>query len=163
LPLPQICPLNNTNGCKGKDCHLHHVDWRTGEENCSIGYRYTHRTTGFPHVVEDNYARDVKLRKTQTLMRETEVVEKTPGVIREENRNDSPAGICNSSGNNKEVYVKPAVEIVTPIASPEDDDTNDKFRIASSGKKKSKIDEIINMDLPEDYEEEFWSDEGKRT
>ncbi|MDK2892981.1 hypothetical protein [Methanohalophilus sp.] len=90
MTLPQKCPLGNTDGCRGRDCHLYHIDWRTGEENCSIGYRYTHKTKGSSHTIEDTYARDVKLRKMEAARKRTEVVEETAKDTSNSNIDEEP-------------------------------------------------------------------------
>jgi len=161
LPLPQKCPLDNTNGCRGSDCHLFHTDWRTREENCSIGYRYTHKTTGSAHVVEDTYARDVKLRKTQPPAKKKEIVEEPPKpVLRQEKIIPPETENLHDSfpEDEEETYTKAVDEIASTIVNS---DKKKELQSDNDGKKTSKLDDMMGV-LPEDYEKEFWSDEGEK-
>ena len=41
MTLPEVCPLDETQTCKGRECHLFCLEWRTREPNCLIGYGTT--------------------------------------------------------------------------------------------------------------------------
>ncbi len=60
MVLPQKCPLDGTSGCKKKDCHLYHIDWRSGDENCMLGYGNKSKEEKKGHPIEDNYAHNTR-------------------------------------------------------------------------------------------------------
>lgn len=158
MPLPQRCPLDNAEGCRKKDCYLYHVDWRTGEENCSIGYRYTHRTGKKSRPVKDTYALNVKLRREQHSVKKPEIAEEKSAPaekVSEEKTDIQEKYIADPIVPGKEIIISPDTE------SPEEEAETRIFSDESQ-KKKTKIDDIMKMDLPEDYEEEFWSDGWKK-
>lgn len=162
MPLPQKCPLDNTNGCRGRDCHLFHIDWRTGEENCSIGYRYTHKTKGSPHVVEDTYARDVKLRKVEAARKRTEIVEEAPKNLSRQEKiiTSETEDVTESiSEDREEAKAETMEETANDIAGS---DIGKESQVVDEGDKTSKLDSLMD-ELPENYEEEFWSDERGKT
>jgi hypothetical protein len=41
MTLPEVCPLNENQKCKGRECHLFCLEWRTREPTCLIGYSTT--------------------------------------------------------------------------------------------------------------------------
>ncbi|MBP2030613.1 hypothetical protein J2755_001561 [Methanohalophilus levihalophilus] len=161
MPLPQNCPLDSSNGCRGKDCHLFHIDWRTGEENCSIGYRYTHKTKGSSQIVEDTYARDVRLRRTHTHARKEEVEESPKPVTRQEKIVAPEVEVVRESipEEQVEVYTETVEETIESSPQP---DNEEELQDITEEKKPSKLDSLMD-NLPKDYEEEFWSDEGEKT
>lgn len=60
--LPEKCPLDEKSSCKGKQCHLFHVDWRTGEANCIIGYGSSRKTTSSSRVILDTYIENTRIK-----------------------------------------------------------------------------------------------------
>lgn len=63
MPLPDVCPLDNRSDCKKKECHLFLVDWRSGDENCAIGYRSTHRLSSSRQSgIIDSYAEKTRVK-----------------------------------------------------------------------------------------------------
>ncbi|RNI14095.1 hypothetical protein EFE42_05650 [Methanohalophilus sp. RSK] len=125
MSLPEICPLDGTQVCKKRKCHLYHVDWRTGDENCSVGYNQTTKMRKSSESVVDEYAQRVKEKL--------------------KNRTEPPV-------DSRE----PTEEIPHPKGdkAPTKEKTSE---ISTEGKRKS-IDKAMELDLPDDYEEEFWSD-----
>jgi hypothetical protein len=41
MTLPEVCPLDENQKCKGRECHLFCLEWRTRDPTCLIGYRTT--------------------------------------------------------------------------------------------------------------------------
>jgi hypothetical protein len=41
MTLPETCPLDDNHNCKGRECHLFCLEWRTREPICLIGYNTT--------------------------------------------------------------------------------------------------------------------------
>jgi hypothetical protein len=60
--VPAKCPLDRKSNCKGKQCHLYHVDWRTKEANCIIGYGSSHKTTHSDRVILDTYIENTRIK-----------------------------------------------------------------------------------------------------
>ena len=60
--IPAKCPLDGRSNCKGKQCHLYHVDWRTKEANCIIGYGSSHKTTRSERVILDTYIENTRIK-----------------------------------------------------------------------------------------------------
>ena len=131
MPLPEICPLDGISRCKTSECHLYHVDWRSDEENCSIGYSSNQPASFDDNSLQDNYVQTTRAR----LGRDIEPIIEIKKVAR-----DMVESIEKESAIQKQVpddiAVKPDVDV----------------------KKKGKsIDDAMKLDLPDDYEEEFWS------
>jgi hypothetical protein len=101
------------------------VDWRTGDENCSVGYNQTTKIRKSSESIVDEYAQRVK----EKLRDRTE-----PPVDSREPTKEIP-----QPGRDK---------------APTKEKTRE---ISTEGKRKS-IDKAMELDLPDDYEEEFWSD-----
>lgn len=62
MTLPDICPRDGASHCKKNACHLYVVDWRSGDEQCIIGYRSTHKSLSKSAPVVDSYAQDTRRR-----------------------------------------------------------------------------------------------------
>ncbi|RXA20092.1 hypothetical protein EQO05_05710 [Methanosarcina sp. MSH10X1] len=59
MTLPEVCPLNENQTCKGRECHLFCLEWRTREPTCLIGYSTTSKIkSGKPDRNRDTYAED---------------------------------------------------------------------------------------------------------
>lgn len=68
MTLPDVCPLDSSQKCKGKECHLFRVEWRTNEPICEIGYSSTSKVnSGRAGRQQDTYAEETfrKLNKKQ--------------------------------------------------------------------------------------------------
>ncbi|MBC7086258.1 MAG: hypothetical protein H5T43_07845 [Methanomethylovorans sp.] len=62
MGIPDKCPLDGKSKCKGKICHLYHVDWRTKEVNCIIGYGSSYRPTRSNRVILDTYIENTNIK-----------------------------------------------------------------------------------------------------
>ncbi|MDD3246582.1 MAG: hypothetical protein PHF18_06995 [Methanosarcina sp.] len=59
MTLPEVCPLDETQTCKGLECHLFCLEWRTREPTCLIGYNATSKVrSGMDDRKKDTYAED---------------------------------------------------------------------------------------------------------
>lgn len=59
MTLPEICPLDENQTCKGLECHLFCLEWRTREPTCLIGYNVTSKIrSGNDGRKKDTYAED---------------------------------------------------------------------------------------------------------
>lgn len=62
MGFPAKCPLDGKSDCKGKLCHLYHVDWRTKEANCIIGYGSSHKTISSDRLILDTYIENTRIK-----------------------------------------------------------------------------------------------------
>ncbi|MBP1909663.1 hypothetical protein [Methanolobus bombayensis] len=158
MTLPDVCPKDGVSQCKKKACHLYVVEWRTGDEQCIIGYQSTHKELTRSTPMEDTYAEKTRLRlekqerkpwpepgqtpeKRQHLQRKP-VSEEGPTEIVAELPLKEPV----SSDESEEIVVND--KDTTVFESRKDDSKNEK--------KRKSLDEVMDMDLPDDYEEKFW-------
>ncbi len=59
MTLPEVCPLDDNQKCKGRECHLFCLEWRTREPTCLIGYSTTSKVKSWKDDrKQDNYAED---------------------------------------------------------------------------------------------------------
>jgi hypothetical protein len=59
MTLPEVCPLDENQTCKGRECHLFCLEWRTREPTCLIGYNTTSKVrSGKDGRKKDTYAED---------------------------------------------------------------------------------------------------------
>ncbi|HWQ47888.1 MAG TPA: hypothetical protein VN414_02870 [Methanosarcina sp.] len=59
MTLPEVCPLDESQTCKGRECHLFCLEWRTREPTCLIGYSITSKIkSGKADRNKDTYAED---------------------------------------------------------------------------------------------------------
>jgi len=59
MTLPEVCPLDESQTCKGRECHLFCLEWRTREPTCLIGYSVTSKIkSGKADRNRDTYAED---------------------------------------------------------------------------------------------------------
>lgn len=59
MTLPEICPLDEDQICKGRECHLFCLEWRTREPICLIGYSTTSKVkSGNESRKKDTYAEE---------------------------------------------------------------------------------------------------------
>ena len=160
MSLPEVCPLDGKSVCKTNACYLYHMDWRNGEENCSIGYGATKKTLSKTDPLQDTYAQNTSIRlgreiqPTVQIRRPVRNVVETTGektirqtsvktdTVREEIVTfDKNTTVIQSEHSTEEMTNSPSADVGE-----------------NKGKKKGKsIDDAMKLDLPDDYEEEFWS------
>lgn len=147
MPLPDVCPLEEESVCKHNTCHLYHVDWRTGEENCSIGYRITAKTRSSRQPPQDTYAENTRKMLGRDFIPTSQKKPEPP----------QPQPV-------QEDIPQPVVRIREEIVSANKDTTviqsyNEAESVpeASGKTERKKIEDAMKLDLPDDYEEEFWS------
>lgn len=59
MALPEVCPLDDSQTCKGRECHLFCLEWRTREPTCLIGYNTTSKVrSNKADRKKDTYAED---------------------------------------------------------------------------------------------------------
>lgn len=59
MTLPEVCPLDESQICKGRECHLFCLEWRTREPTCLIGYSTTSKIkSGKADRKKDTYAEE---------------------------------------------------------------------------------------------------------
>jgi hypothetical protein len=59
MTLPEVCPLDENQKCKGRECHLFCLEWRTREPTCLIGYSTTSKVKSWKDDrKQDTYAED---------------------------------------------------------------------------------------------------------
>lgn len=59
MTLPEVCPLDESQTCKGRECHLFCLEWRTREPTCLIGYNTTSKVrSNKADRNKDTYAED---------------------------------------------------------------------------------------------------------
>ncbi len=152
MTLPDICPKDGSSQCKGSSCHLYIVDWRSGDEQCIIGYSATHKKITSSHSVEDTYAESTRRRtgrnighKVVDYSARSKSLESVEGRVVPESSLEAKKLEFVSEKlvvNNKDTMVFESTT-VTEEVSVED-------------KKRKTIDDLMDLDLPGDYEEEFW-------
>ncbi|HJH29252.1 MAG TPA: hypothetical protein C5S51_06105 [Methanosarcinaceae archaeon] len=164
MSLPELCPLDGKSGCKTRECHLYHVDWRSGEENCSIGYHVNKKPSPKTDQLYDTYVQNTSTRlgrEIPTTMQIRPPVQNVAETTREEtvvNRIlDNPETIIEevvtSDRNTTVIESNHASDGAAVKPADVSDNDNDK----TEKKKGKSIDDAMKLDLPDDYEEEFWS------
>jgi len=172
MVLPEICPLNNELHCKGKECHLFHVDWRTGEENCTIGYRSSHRQGNHSDIISDTYAEETRMRLGYNPQPPLEWPSERQPIQSEVRQESEPVKLEYEKVEEEIIPPEPEIqeeivmetEYTTVIHSHEAamaEEVNEDI-IDASGKEddasKKKFDKIMGLDdIPDDYEKEFWN------
>ena len=59
MTLPEVCPLDESQTCKERECHLFCLEWRTREPTCLIGYSTTSKIkSGKADRKRDTYAEE---------------------------------------------------------------------------------------------------------
>lgn len=190
MTLPDVCPRDGVSQCKKKDCHLYVVEWRTGDEQCIIGYRSTHKELSRSVSLEDNYVENTRIKLEKKVPRErkpwpgtstaasgrdhlkrevpqtdtghTTVPEPAPRVVSEPVTEASESYIEARVGR----PVPEVLEELAPVAQEEvvvNDKNTTVIEAKSSDEEKDKgtrkrrsLDDVMDLDLPEDYEEKFW-------
>jgi hypothetical protein len=153
MTLPNICPKDGSPQCKGPACHLYIVDWRSGDKQCIIGYSSTHKRNISSRSVEDTYAERTRLRTGRDIGH-TVVAHPIRGVEHLE-KTDVSSGPKASLG-----MKKPDILTEKVVVNNKDTMVFESMVIRGDapveGKKRKSIDDIMNLALPDDYEEEFW-------
>lgn len=231
MTLPDICPLDNSTECKGLDCHLFCVEWRTKEPICLIGYGTTSRKrVSKTDQQMDTYAEETfnKLGKKTvpkskacsekgdwTPKRMAEALPKKPveriegtGLIQDPLRAWPQSSVrkpkeslrdpkepqrksLNGKRSSSEAEAKEKITISAKLQPQEnqekpkiqekiilrdkhatifascDENETDTVNLprraekpkksAMSEEKRKKLDDLMELDLPDNYEEEFWS------
>lgn len=160
MTLPEVCPLDGKSECKTNACHLYHMDWRGGEENCSIGYGTAKRSLSKADPLQDTYAQNTSTRLGIEIQPPAQIRRAVRNVIEtidEENVRQTPVKtetvreeIVLSDKNTTVIQSEHSAEELTDSPSAGVDGNKEK-------KKGRSIDDVMKLDLPDDYEEEFWS------
>ena len=160
MPLPKVCPLDEKSGCKTCGCHLYHVDWRSGEENCSIGYRTNKKPSPKIDQLQDTYAQKTSTRLGREIPTTTQIRPPVRSVV--ETTGDGP--VVSQILDNPEIIIEEVVTFDRNTTVVESNHTSDGAAVKSAdvSDKKEKtmgksIDDVMKLDLPDNYEEEFWS------
>lgn len=157
MVLPDTCPLDGKLHCKKHECHLYHVEWRTGEEQCIVGYRATHKIVSKDsNTVQDNYADNTRILLGRDFTKEPQT--KYYKKSRVEN------SIKENSIDPTTVYHEEIVideRNLTVIQSNDTKRNREEYVVneVNNGNKRNRrtIDDAMKLDLPDNYEEEFWS------
>ena len=177
MTLPEVCPRDGVSRCKKADCHLYVIDWRSGEEQCIIGYSSTHKKMSRSSPVVDTYAERTRLKR-EVRSERTTAEESWPRAVQETRPAEARAhepGIPESrshetiysetrsirepedplqNAHGKEEFHEKVVSSDRDTTLIESSATPDKDRPVQ--KKRKSLDDVMNLDLPDNYEEEFW-------
>jgi hypothetical protein len=132
MTLPEVCPLDESQTCKGRECHLFCLEWRTREPTCLIGYNTTSKVrSNKADRNKDTYAADT-FRKlgSQPQPRWKNVSEKgdwTPTRMAErppersaERREDKFSHVADKDSNKLFFGCREETRCVKPEKSPEE-------------------------------------------
>jgi hypothetical protein len=122
MTLPEVCPLDESQTCKGRECHLFCLEWRSREPTCLIGYSTTSKIkSGKAGRNKDTYAEDTfrKLGR-QPLSKRKDVSEKGDWT---------PSRLTNKSSErsverNEEIFSKNRYFQETDVKKPEKPEGN---------------------------------------
>ena len=160
MTLPDVCPKDGVSQCKKKACHLYVVEWRTGDEQCVIGYRSTHKELSRSTPMEDTYAERTRMRlqnkapvERRSWPEAEQSTERRQHLQRQPASEEAPTEIARLAPR-EPMYPVNREEVVV-----NDKDTT-VFEARRDGQKEDKkrksLDEMLDLDLPNDYEEKFW-------
>lgn len=133
------------------------MEWRTGEEQCIIGYSATHKIPPKDsNAVQDNYADNTRLRLGRDFSKEPQTRHTARSRV-EDVINEYP--IDPTAVYHEETVVD---ERDATVIQSNDIRGNQGESVVNEGnngnkKKRKTIDDAMNLDLPDNYEEEFWS------
>jgi len=88
MSLPDLCPFDE-KPCKGKECHLYCVEWRTKEPFCMVGYPSKAKEETRNVQVQDTYASDTfkKLGRSRILKQKMDLEKaETPALFPEKKK-----------------------------------------------------------------------------
>ncbi|MBN2111036.1 MAG: hypothetical protein JW705_08145 [Methanosarcinaceae archaeon] len=177
MTLPEVCPRDGVSQCKKSECHLYVIDWRTGDEQCIIGYSSTHKKMSRPSPVVDTYAERIRMERgtrtgsgslktshSRSFQEGGSTKSWSEGSVSSETRSSEPKlpeddELTESEAAVQEPYVKQ--EFYEKVVSSDKDTTLIESGInvddsQLSRKKRKSIDDVMDLDLPDNYEEEFW-------
>ncbi|WMW26296.1 hypothetical protein RE474_06175 [Methanolobus sediminis] len=160
MTLPDICPKDGVSQCKKKACHLYVVEWRTGDEQCVIGYRSTHKELSRSTPMVDTYAESTRMRiQKKAPVERKSWPEPEQSTERRQHLKRQPI----SAEAPTEIAGLPPKEPMYPVNREEvvvnDKDTTvfeARKDVQKEDKKRKSLDELMDLDLPDDYEEKFW-------
>ncbi|MCL7410264.1 MAG: hypothetical protein P1P69_01845 [Methanosarcinaceae archaeon] len=162
MPIPELCPLDGKSGCKASGCHLYHVDWRSGEINCSIGYRAIQKPLAKTDQVLDTYAQNTSVRLGRDIPITAQIrplVRNVEGTIRDEPVVSQT--FYKSEAIIEKVVISDRNTTVVDSNNVSDGETIINADVVDTDKNKKKkgksIDDAMKLDLPDNYEEDFWS------
>ena len=154
MTLPDICPKDGVSHCKTSACHLYVVDWRSGDEQCIIGYRSTHKKSSSSCSVEDTYAESTRRRTGRDI---GHMIVDHPSRAERPERSEyiQTSPVPENPNRVKEPEVREKV-VVKNKDTMVFESTGDTKEDPVDKKKRKTIDDVMDLDLPEDYEEKFW-------
>ncbi|MCD4806926.1 MAG: hypothetical protein K8R13_05035 [Methanococcoides sp.] len=159
MALPDICPQDNEHRCKKEQCYLYHIDWRTGEENCSIGYRGTHTQSDPTGTTRDTYAEETRKRLGHSS--EATIEMHTPEIFTieketiEEKREMVPH--INEIIETIVMESKDTTVIESHVSDPKTEMADEVNPSKEDADKKDKLAKMMDLeDISEDYEKDFW-------
>jgi hypothetical protein len=157
MVLPDVCPLDGKLHCKKHDCHLYHVDWRTDEEQCIIGYRSTHKIPSKDsNAVQDNYAENTRILLGRDFTKEPQTRHTTQSRVEDVIKEDP---IDPTTVYREETDFDERDTTVIQSSDTRGNQGESVVSEVSNGNKRNRktIDDAMKLDLPDNYEEEFWS------
>ncbi|NPE27967.1 hypothetical protein HNV12_08330 [Methanococcoides sp. SA1] len=159
MALPDICPQDNEPRCKKEQCYLYHIDWRTGEENCSIGYRGAHKQSEQSGDMRDTYAEETRKRLGYTPETATDRYTPEHSTPEKETIAEKKETVTHVTEIKETVVMesKDTTVIESHVSDPNAEMVNEAVASKEDIDKKSKIDKMMNLeDISEDYEKDFW-------
>jgi len=131
MALPLFCPKTENSPCLGETCPMYTIDWRSKDEYCMIGYYPTGSRKKLGEPVVDTYAKKgIDEGKTAPATR------KNDWILLEDELPET--SVLDSQAESSE-------KVTDPISEKKIE------------KKQGSKDFINLKDIPDDYEEEFWS------
>ena len=158
MPLPDVCPLDNRSDCRKKECHLFLVDWRSGDENCAIGYRSTHRlSSSRQSSIIDSYAENTRVKLSRDIEDLSARINQE-NIDREVHSPSADPQPAESEVHERIINQDKDTTVIESHRSSRDPagSSDVSSRDNTGSRKKKSIDEAMKLDLPEDYEDKFW-------
>ncbi|WP_094227466.1 hypothetical protein [Methanolobus psychrotolerans] len=165
MTLPDVCPKDGISQCKKKACHLYVVEWRTGDEQCVIGYRATHKQLSKSMPLEDTYAQSTRIRLGREGPHERDVRHGSDHIYETVSYAPERKHLQRSESN-VETDTATSEESPRPVRYEEVVVNNKDTTVFESkhieetkskdNRKRTSLDKMMDLDLPENYEEEFW-------
>ena len=160
MALPDICPQDNEHRCKKEQCYLYHIDWRTGEENCSIGYRGTHKQSDQVGTTRDTYAEETRRRLGS--ISEATIDRHTPELftIEKETIEEKREKVPHISEIRETIVMesKDTTVIESHVSDPKTEMVGETTPLKEDTDKTDKLSKMMDLeDISEDYEKDFWT------
>ncbi|WP_406660432.1 hypothetical protein V7O66_11365 [Methanolobus sp. ZRKC3] len=152
MTLPDVCPKDEAAQCKGSECHLYVVDWRSGDEQCIIGYRFTRKSISVIPPAEDTYAETTRRRAGRNT---GHVIADHPSSVEQFKAEPANSEAAESLQTRKLEVLREKV-VVNNKDTMVFESTLVTEDVPREQKKRKSIDEVMDLDLPDGYEEEFW-------